>query len=64
MPLSVEEARLKGIADLLAGNDLSSVFIEHNSKSTNYGVKVYNADPEQANKTAQRIYDELKEKYK
>jgi len=61
--MTPEEARLKGIADLLSGNNQSSVWIEKNSKGDNWGVKIYHENPHKALEIMEEIYQKIKERH-
>lgn len=59
-----EEAHYIGQLNQALGNSLSSVWIDHNSKSTTYGCKAYAADVQKAKDECIKFMDDLKEKYK
>ncbi len=52
---------LQNASDIL-GSD-SSVELSQTSKGTNWKIKCYNADPEAALKTANKLFDECQKKY-
>ena len=62
-PLSPEVAQLLGMLEKLTGNNLSSVWIDKNSKSETYGCKVYHEDPMEALRIMELIYDKIKENH-
>jgi len=62
-PLSPEVAQLLGMLEKLTGNNLSSVWIDKNSKSEIYGCKVYHEDPLEALRIMEQIYAKIKENH-
>ena len=61
--ISHEVAQLLGMLEKLTGNNLSSVWIDKNSKSETYGCKVYHENPEEACRIAELIYAKIKENH-
>lgn len=64
MPLSPESAQLTGIANMLAGNNLSSVELDHNTKGDTWAVKVYHEDAMKAYEIADIIEKKCRERCK
>lgn len=61
--MTPEEAALTGQANAEVENNFSSVKIIHNTKGTNWEVKVYDQNPEIAANTAMDIEQRLQKKY-
>lgn len=61
--VSLEEAAMIGQANAEVENNFSSVKIIHNSKGTNWEIKIYDANPEIAYNTSIDIDERLRNKY-
>jgi hypothetical protein len=61
--MTPEEAQLTGTANQMIENNLSSVKIIHNTKGTNWEIKVKHEDPYKAALVAGDIDKGLSEKY-
>jgi hypothetical protein len=59
----MEESQFKGEANTMGENNLSSVKIIKNSKSTTWEIKVKSEDPYKALATSQEIDKQLREIY-
>ena len=64
MSLSPDAAQIMGILQQMAGNNLSSVELEHNTKGDTWSVKVYHEDPMRAYEIADTIEKKCRERCK
>ncbi len=60
---TAEEAQIKGIADIMANNSLSSVKIYRGAKGVTWDISVKHENAIRAGEIAQEIDARLKERY-